>query len=119
MSKKLKPKRMSSLGSLRSPDEVTQSIESLTETTKPITKADTPIAESAIPKKNTVTKVKAKPKIKPAPKAKKVTKQEIVKFIKMEDEHHMVAKIAAAKKRISIKAYVEGLVRKDNPDMFE
>ena len=119
MSKSLKPKRVSSLGGLRTPEEVTKNIVSLTETPKPVAKKVVP-QEEVVPKKVVpVVKAKVTPKPKPVAKVKKATKTEVVKFIKMEDEHHMVAKISAAKQRISIKAYIEGLVRKDNPDMFK
>jgi len=123
MSKNLRPKRVSSLGGLRSPEEVKESVEQLTspsvstpEPSKNVSVEPVAVKKTKVVQTKPATATKAKT---PVRKAKKAPTKEIVKFVKLEDEHHMVAKIAATKKRTSIKAYLEELVRRDNPDMFK
>jgi len=115
MAKNNRPKRVSSLGSLRDPEEVNENVVALTKETKNSTKETTPPISKPVA---IATTAKTTPPVKAKKTAKKTVAKEVVKFVKLGDHYHMVAKIAAAKKRMSIKAYLEGLVATDNPTEF-
>ena len=111
MAKNTRPKRVSSLGSLRAPEEINENVIALTNEKSKAVKKPTPVSKPVVAAKPK-TQVKAKTVVK------KPAAKEVVKFVKLGDHYHMTAKIAAARKRMSIKAYLEGLVAKDNPDEF-